>query len=294
MLTVKIRYYHPDDFESIKEISSHIWEGQDYLPRKINQFHEDPKSHPLVVEVEGRIVSVGNMRFIRDDLVWLEAIRTHPDVRGKGYGRMLSEKHLKIARELGAREAWLSTGTENKATAKMLKNLDFEEIYLFNLWQADEESQEELDEKGKLLSIDSLGDHVSGMSREFLTKWTQIRSFDEILRISKTIDNNEYNMILGEFKAFPIDSYESLKWIESGSMYYLDDPPSLLTINPSSERDNLVVLGVTTNSADVVGAALLFAQKMHPDTRLKLFYSSSVDNPLFEEKRKMRIMRFIL
>ena len=290
---MSIRYYQPDDFKWIKEISSHIWDGQDYLPRKINQFHKDPNSHPLVVELDERIVSVGNMRFIRDDLVWLEAIRTHPDARGKGYARSISVRHLEIARELGAREAWLSTSKDNKATGKLLQRIGFEEIYLITLWQEDAESTTSTDPDGRLLRIQDLDHLRSDKALDWSNRWKLCQSPEKLMKISRSIINNSYHLLLGEFKALPPDSYESQDWIKSGSVYTMDNPPSVLTMNSSSERDNLLVIGVTTNSADTVEAALLFTQRKYPDTKLKIFYSATVDNTLFESDWKMRIMRYL-
>ena len=48
-----IREYKESDYEDILEISKHIWEGSDYLPKLIHEFVKNPHCKPYVVEEDG-------------------------------------------------------------------------------------------------------------------------------------------------------------------------------------------------------------------------------------------------
>jgi len=157
---VKCREYTLEDKEGILEISSHIWEGRDYLPKWIDIYDNDPYSTPVVVEDEERIISVANMRFISPEIVWLEAIRTHPDSRGKGIATALTRYMLELAREKGAEAIWLSTANDQPSTRIILERIGFKELMLSKLWRnSNDEAVNGLAEDGVLMKLEHFDQH---------------------------------------------------------------------------------------------------------------------------------------
>jgi len=66
--------------------------------------------HFLVAEVDGRIVAAAGLERY-DDNVLLRSVAVDASHRGTGLGAMLSEAALAMARQLGARDAYLLTDT---------------------------------------------------------------------------------------------------------------------------------------------------------------------------------------
>ncbi len=118
-----IREYKLEDHPFIEEICRDIWDGNDYLPNIIDSLLENKNCFPVVLEKDGRIQSVANLRLYSDKIAWSEAMRTHPNFRGLGNARMITEYQISVAKELGCEEVWLSTSADNIATKKLLQRI---------------------------------------------------------------------------------------------------------------------------------------------------------------------------
>jgi len=68
----------------------------------------DQLAHFLVADEDGRIVAAAGLE-VYGDAVLLRSVVVAPSHRGAGLGRLLSEATLVMARELGARRAYLLT-----------------------------------------------------------------------------------------------------------------------------------------------------------------------------------------
>jgi N-acetylglutamate synthase-like GNAT family acetyltransferase len=117
------------DQKDILEISRHIWDGNDYLPSVFDQWLEDSCSHFYGIEVDGRVVAVGNLRLIEKGLVgWMEGLRVHPDYRGRGFANLIQDRFLEMAKELNLQKLRYVTGSENLASLKLAENTGFSRI----------------------------------------------------------------------------------------------------------------------------------------------------------------------
>ncbi len=62
-----------------------------------------------VAEVEGRVVGCGALHVLWADLGEVRTVAVHPDVKGRGFGRILVDKLIETARELELRRLFVLT-----------------------------------------------------------------------------------------------------------------------------------------------------------------------------------------
>jgi len=93
----------------------------------------------LVWEQDGHIV--GNASLIpfhrKSNQIFLIAnVATHPDYRGRGIARALTEKAMQTARQRGAHQIWLHVRENNPTAIKIYSSLGFEERARRTHWRA--------------------------------------------------------------------------------------------------------------------------------------------------------------
>ena len=203
-------------YEDIIEISKHIWDGEDYLPRLINYYLEEPHCKPYVLEDDGKVVSVVNANYYTPDFAWLEAMRTHPDYRNKGIATKLNEYIFQEAVKSGVKELWLSTSKDNKATTKMLSKAGFEEVSLLKVWgfKDDDYDEKSVSENNgligpKLANIEYLEQHISQNIIDLTSYWRNVTDIDEINQNTP----HDFPFLVNEFMICPVDSYFVNIWI---------------------------------------------------------------------------------
>ncbi|MFX0062509.1 MAG: GNAT family N-acetyltransferase [Candidatus Hermodarchaeota archaeon] len=300
-----IRDYQTSDFPDLLEISKHIWKGEDYLPGRINEYVRDPNSHPMVVLENGKVVSIANLRFLSSDIVWLEAIRSHPDVRGKGYGTQLTQAMLEKAKSLGAEEAWLLSNVENIAAQRIIEKLSFNEMGHINMWPDWEimsASLKQLNVTNSHISKNAQGKDdlsalnlkkgetpynqlvnslpLSSKAKQLSKSWKQCQSMEEITAVTSNISKGGFaNLVVGEFIIYPANSQIVERKVKEGSIYYLKDPPALMTLQKSGEIERGTGVGLNTNSLLALEAALDYVNETWPNLIYWLFYPNSLNHP---------------
>ncbi len=116
------------------EISSQIWEGDDYVPDVVDAWITDPNGELAVAvvrdEADGRDLVVGFARCSRlaSDYAWLEGARTDPGYRNRGAGKALLRYFLAQLRADNARTVALSTYVENKASIHLIELEGFRRV----------------------------------------------------------------------------------------------------------------------------------------------------------------------
>lgn len=90
-----VRTAEPRDKNDLTEISRNTWDGHDYLEKAAETWFND--SGFMVGEISGRVVACGKITELPGKVAWLEGLRVHPDFRGKGFGRIMSERVLQEA-----------------------------------------------------------------------------------------------------------------------------------------------------------------------------------------------------
>ena len=128
-MPVKIRRLRFSDRDDVLEISRHVWEGHDYLPLVFEQWLKDKNSYFYGVEVDGRVVAVGNLHLIDNKRTgWMEGLRVHPDFRGRGYANDLTRFLVQKGEDLGVDRLRYTTGENNAASLKLAYNAGFSRL----------------------------------------------------------------------------------------------------------------------------------------------------------------------
>lgn len=90
-----IRKASAADTGDLAEISRNTWDGHDYLEEVSKVWLKE--SGFVVGEVENRVIACGKITAMPGRVAWLEGLRVHPEYRGKGMGKLMSEKVLQLA-----------------------------------------------------------------------------------------------------------------------------------------------------------------------------------------------------
>ena len=96
-----------------------------------------------VMALDERVIAYGVMSVVIDESHILN-LCVHPDWQGKGLGRKLIQRLLKIARQHGAETAFLEVRVNNRAALQLYESLGFVEIgRRRNYYPAAEEQRED-------------------------------------------------------------------------------------------------------------------------------------------------------
>ena len=134
-----VRRLQGSDRDDVIEISSHIWEGHDYLPSVVDEWLRESNSRFYGVEVNGRIVAVGRVRLMEGGRIgWMEGLRVHPEYRGRGFANDLTRAIVREGESLGVERLRYTTSDENVASVKLAKMAGFSRILTMTVsWHHD-------------------------------------------------------------------------------------------------------------------------------------------------------------
>ena len=124
------------DTDEVMEISSHIWEGRDYLPHVWEEWLADPEGLLGVAESEGRVVGVFKLTKFQDQEWYLEGLRVHPDFRDRGIASHIHHYVLDSWRRMGSGIIRLTTASHNVKVHRMSEQSGFKRIAEFIPYRA--------------------------------------------------------------------------------------------------------------------------------------------------------------
>lgn len=130
-MSITIRKAELKDKDRLIEISSKIWDGYDYIPHIFDKWVEDEKGEFTVIEVDSKVMGCAKLSELRKDQLWLEGIRVDQSEGGKGYGKLLSDYQLELAKKIGYETLELGTFIDNKASISIIEKRGFEKIVDF-------------------------------------------------------------------------------------------------------------------------------------------------------------------
>lgn len=94
-----IRTLTHEDYQDICDICKNIWDGTDYLPDVFHHWVDDNGGFFGIVEkATNKVVGVDKFSVLLDGTGWLEGLRVHPDYRGKGLSKVLTDHVITVAR----------------------------------------------------------------------------------------------------------------------------------------------------------------------------------------------------
>ncbi|MBN1147597.1 MAG: GNAT family N-acetyltransferase [Anaerolineales bacterium] len=110
-LEVLCRPARPSDTADMLELTSGIWDGNDYVPNIWAEWLADPDGTLAVAEHQGRVLGLGKLTRLSKRDWWLEGLRVHPEYQGRGVASQLND--YLVARWLGIGEGTIRLGTNS-------------------------------------------------------------------------------------------------------------------------------------------------------------------------------------
>jgi GNAT superfamily N-acetyltransferase len=123
-----VRRARPEDRGPILELAEHIWGGDDYLPLVWDHWLEDDSGVLLTVLHEGRPVGVSHISVLAPGEVWLEGLRLHPELQGRGLASQINRVTYREAMKLNPRTIRYSTGAGNEASRRLAERRGFWQV----------------------------------------------------------------------------------------------------------------------------------------------------------------------
>lgn len=124
----RVRLARPDDLPALRRLSRAAVGPDDYVLGDLRRMVAAGEA--LVVEAEGRVVSMGGITECADGAYWIGQMRTHPAFRRRGFATMLLE-HARVRAVREGRPALrLFTGSRNPSR-NLYRGYGFREVAAF-------------------------------------------------------------------------------------------------------------------------------------------------------------------
>ena len=92
----------PLDTQDMLELTSQIWEGDDYIPKVWQEWLFDPQGLLAVAEFRGKIVGIGKLTRLSKQDWWLEGLRVHPEFEGQRIASLIQTYLLEVWEKIGS------------------------------------------------------------------------------------------------------------------------------------------------------------------------------------------------
>ena len=115
-MNVEVRPLTAEDRSRVLEISSLIWDGDDWVPDALDSWFGSEEGQAVAAVLDGRLIGFARRAWILPGHAWFEALRSDPAARGCGAGRAITEHLIDGARRDGAEAIHLSTYIDNEAS----------------------------------------------------------------------------------------------------------------------------------------------------------------------------------
>ena len=124
------------DSDEVMELCSHIWDGDDYIPMVWEDWLADPDGMLGVAEMRGRVVGIFKLTKFKELEWYMEGLRVHPDVQGRGIAGHIHEYVVETWRRMGRGIIRLTTGSYNIKVHQMCERTGFKRIAEFIPYRA--------------------------------------------------------------------------------------------------------------------------------------------------------------
>lgn len=181
-----------DDKQEILELSSHIWEGHDYIPDVFDDWVED--SGFYCGKLDGKIIAVDKFTKQGNGVIWLEGLRVHPDYQGKGYATKMVNGLMDIVEEHDYSTLRFLTTAEKEPVKKMAIDHGFDIKQVYKYLVIDEEDlmdfemdispkieQADITEADKILDFIYSSEEYKENEKQYMAHWTTYDITDELI-----------------------------------------------------------------------------------------------------------------
>lgn len=174
----------PEDIYGVREISSGIWGGEDYLPKVFNRWLEEGGFYKYVKD--GKIVALCKYTEQPDGVIWLQGLRVHADHQGLGIGSLVASELYSMVSSIEHRALRFMTDSTNAKSIHLAMKRGFEvklKLYHLDHDVVDEHETTALQER----DVNEVADFVSS-SKEYgeyrglyISNWTAYDMTSELI-----------------------------------------------------------------------------------------------------------------
>ena len=132
-----IREIKHSDKTEVLQISSQIWEGDDYVNNVFDKWVTGDDGLFTGYWVNEKLIGFGRMRFLTPANIWLEALRKDPQTDIKGVGYKVAKYYMKQINGKRIESIRFSTYFGNIASIKLNEKLGFNKILTLSLKELD-------------------------------------------------------------------------------------------------------------------------------------------------------------
>lgn len=135
-LPVHLRPADQSDTADVLELTSHIWEGEDYVPRVWQEWLADQDGLLAVAKYQDHVVGLGKLTRLTNEDWWMEGLRVHPNFEGRGIASQLHEYLLHFWEQHAQGALRLATSSERLQVHKLCERTGFLKIGEYGYYQA--------------------------------------------------------------------------------------------------------------------------------------------------------------
>jgi len=132
-----IREIKPSDKKEVLQISSQIWEGDDYVNNVFDKWANCDDGFFTGYWENEKLIGFGRMRFLTPTNIWLEALRKDPQTDIKGVGYKIAQYYMEQLKGKRIDSIRFSTYFGNIASMKLNEKLGFNKILTLSLKELD-------------------------------------------------------------------------------------------------------------------------------------------------------------
>ena len=118
----EIKLLHAGDESILDNIAPEVFDGA-IMADRTREFLEDPRHHLVVAIDNGRVVGMASaVDYVHPDKqreLWINEVGVAATHRRRGIARLVIDRLLLVARELGCIEAWVLTDRGNDAAMRL-------------------------------------------------------------------------------------------------------------------------------------------------------------------------------
>lgn len=160
---LNVRRARPEDRDAVLEISKGLWGGNDYLPMVWDRWVADSEGALLTVTLDGRPVGCSKITLLSPGEVWLEGLRLHPSLHGRGLSHQIHSATFREARRLNPRSIRYSTWIGNEASRHIAETHGFWLVALTSwMWGSSRESGRLKSRRAEPEDVEALFRYVRG------------------------------------------------------------------------------------------------------------------------------------
>jgi RimJ/RimL family protein N-acetyltransferase len=136
-LDITLRKAVATDKERIAEISSQIWEGDDYVANVFDDWFADPHGEVIVATLDDILIGFARRTYLLPGYAWFEGIRTDPAYRNRGAAKAITRHFLDTVKKENAERIGLSTYIDNEASLHIIAANGFTRVASYVYLEAD-------------------------------------------------------------------------------------------------------------------------------------------------------------